>query len=389
MNENCPKKIDQSDVATNVAGITPEHLQKMREGRDRNRRFGFSNPLIHQIKKLKIINWLYMFEKSTISILEAVSESTRFGVVRKLIKNGYLIESKINLSSCGDGATSYITLSEQALRDIEDFRASKSHDPLFKYESIAPGLSTRYRQYRKFGHDFLVQRITLREISKIERFYPEQLYIKHEKEVLFGKKVTDKKSIHVEIIAGKKYPDAIWIYNSKLSGQKRIAIEVEKNSKYSKELMQFVGKIIRELEPNKKIFTLPNGLSNEYDEFRIYVSGDAEYRYKKAFSAGAKCLVRREIRNSDSTIEVEEVIELVPDWVQSKVIIVWDPYINAENSKLFRGAIDKSHDLLSVPLVKTLIEKFSPEEVTRLVQRPDFLKSLENLAAEKLSNEEK
>ena len=201
---------------------------------------GLSPTAYGDMRARKILKWIWRWGYSTKAIIQILSGTKRHGVCDRLVKRGWLIETK---TASGLPVKSFFTLTVEGLAEVE-----RHAEKLHKYDFLDPH---KVRQ-NTLRHDLLAQKFTLDNLIKGAILGYETVYT-----------IRDQSEI------GIKQPDVIWLMPD---GQK-FAIEIELTKKWERDWDDFRLKVIRALSDNK------------FDKFYLVTDSKA---IKKAYEAGFK-----------------------------------------------------------------------------------------------------
>ena len=168
----------------------------------------------------KLLRWVWKWGYSSKVILQKLSESSRHGIVNRLVKNGLMTETK---TESGAPISSFFTLTEKGLAEVER-HANRLH--------FYPYLDPYKVRQNILRHDLMAQDYTVRNvlIGRIKRF----------KTPLMNQAMSTR---------NMKEPDCIW----EMDDGEVIAIEIELTKKWDRDFDDFRRKVVRALNNESRI----------------------------------------------------------------------------------------------------------------------------------------
>lgn len=226
------------------------------------------------------LDWVYRWGWSSPSVIDLLSGAKRRGLCAKLVKAGFLIETKTASGAIlEDIPSKIITLSERGITEAERFR-----ETMLDYDTNPYKVNQSLLR-----HDTVAQRATANNMAQgkiIDFATPRELAAKS--------------------IRNMKQPDVMWV----MPDNRKVAIEVELTAKYERKLDEFVLGIIISLQPK-------SDKPAKFDQCAIVTDSDAIIkRYKPAFESDHK--VSRWVKNSQSKWSIDKTWD-VPPWVKGKL----------------------------------------------------------------------
>lgn len=257
MTNDCNSNLKSCDSGETQKGLAPEHFKKMQSARFAVCGNGSTLTRAKE-KQFQGLHWVYRNRFSCPSILEEVVGSTRSGLASKLVERGLMAETRTPSGGALLGVPSKVlTLTELGVEEVER---------LLDERSLLPYKVDPYRiNFQTLRHDLLIQAATatsLRQGRIIEYLSEHQLSA-------FSK-------------AGVKQPDSVWMFPGPEKGiVTSCAVEFELTSKWSRDLDEFVLKVLRALG-------LLGGGVPTYPMFAILSDSQAIIcKYREAFKPGA------------------------------------------------------------------------------------------------------
>lgn len=163
----------------------------------------------------KLLRWVWKWGYSSKVILQRLSESSRHGIVNRLVKNGLLTETK---TESGAPVASFFTLTEMGLAEVE-----RQAERLHFYPYIDP---YKVRQ-NTLRHDLMAQNYTVKNgIAGQIKKYDTPLTMRA------------MSSLNV------KEPDCVW----EMTNGEIIAIEIELTKKWERDFDEFRLKVVNALD---------------------------------------------------------------------------------------------------------------------------------------------
>jgi len=231
---------------------------------------GLSPTAFGQLRDQKILEWFWKWGYSTKVIIQKLSGSARHGICDRLVKKGFLTETK---TASGIPVKYFYTLTEEGLAEVE-----RHAEKLHKYDFLDP---QRVRQ-NMLRHDLLAQKFTLDNFLNGEITGYETIYTSRDKSE-----------------NGVKQPDVMWL----MKDGRKFAIEIELTKKWLRDFDDFRLKVLRALQEKK------------YDKFYLVTDSKA---IKKDYEAGLKpgTLIDTWKKDKHGKWSTNDQIQ-VPDWVGS------------------------------------------------------------------------
>jgi DNA-binding PadR family transcriptional regulator len=167
----------------------------------------------------KLLRWVWKWGYSSKVILQTLSESSRHGIVNRLVKNGLLAETK---TETGAPVMSFFTLTEKGLAEVE-----RQADRLHFYPYLDP---YKVRQ-NTLRHDLMAQSYTVKNgIAGQIKKYDTPLTMR-------GMSARNVKE-----------PDCAW----EMTNDEVIAIEIELTKKWDRDFDDFRLKVVNALDSNSR-----------------------------------------------------------------------------------------------------------------------------------------
>lgn len=163
----------------------------------------------------KLLRWVWKWGYSSKVILQKLSESSRHGIVNRLVKNGLLAQTK---TECGDPVTSFFTLTEKGLAEVE-----RQADRLHFYPYLDP---YKVRQ-NTLRHDLMAQNYTVKNgiAGQITKY-----------DTPLTMRAMSTRNV--------KEPDCAWY----MTNSEVIAIEIELTKKWERDFDEFRLKVVNALD---------------------------------------------------------------------------------------------------------------------------------------------
>lgn len=220
--------------------------------------------------------WVYRWGWSTIAIVDQIGGNVSNGLASRLVKGGLLARTRTESAGNVKGVPQWIlTLTELGQQEVERVIAELQPYELDPY---------RIRQ-DLLRHDAIAQAATARNLKA---------------GVITG--YLTERQMAQQSQAGIKQPDVLW----QLSGDTRMAVEIELSGKWDRHLDQFVSSSLRGLHERTR-----------FDQLAIVSDSPAIIRrYAAAFTPGAKFSVwkKDEQRRWHRT-----GIDSVPQWIEGRL----------------------------------------------------------------------
>ena len=203
------------------AGKPLSEARKMQLQEQRKVKLGELTPNQYAKERdLKLLRWVWRWGYSSKVMLQELSESSRHGIVNRLVKNKLLMETK---TESGTLIVSFFTLTENGLAEVE-----RQADRLHFYPYLDP---YKVRQ-NTLRHDLMAQSYTL-------------------KNVLSGRILGYQTTLMMRARSSRhvKEPDCVW----KMADGEVIAIEIELTKKWDRDFDDFRRKVVRALDNDSRI----------------------------------------------------------------------------------------------------------------------------------------
>lgn len=213
MNSNIKRKDYRSG-----APLSQEHKILLQERRKEV--LGSLSPNQYAKKReYQLLRFVWKWGFSSKVILQRLSESSRHGIVNRLVKNGLLVETK---TESGAPVASFFTLTENGLAEVE-----RQADRLHFYPYLDP---YKVRQ-NTLRHDLMAQSYTV-------------------KNGLSGqvKKYDTPLTMRAMSAPNVKEPDCVW----EMTNGEVIALEIELTKKWERDFDDFRLKVVNALENNSR-----------------------------------------------------------------------------------------------------------------------------------------
>ena len=201
------------------AGKPLSEARKLELQEQRKAKLGDLTPNQYAKKRdYKLLRWVWKWGHSSKVILQKLSESSRHGIVNRLVKNGLLTETK---TESGPPA-SFFTLTEKGLAEVE-----RQVERLHFYPYLDP---YKVRQ-NTLRHDLMAQNYTVKNgIAGQIKNYDTPLTMR----AMSARNV--------------KEPDCVW----QMANGEVIAIEIELTKKWERDFDEFRLKVVNALDNNSR-----------------------------------------------------------------------------------------------------------------------------------------
>lgn len=246
-----------------------------------HRYLGGKSPLLRSIEKQRdVVVWTYEHGPTSADLIRQVARQEARGYASKLVQAGLISETPIASGGYVRGVPrAFYTLTELGVAEAERHVAAP-----MKYLESNPAKVTQ----RLLRHNFIAQQVTL-DMTKFS---------------ICRKYLSDKRL--AMFMAGKpKRPDVVWY----MFDEKKVGVEIELNSKWDRDLDQFIAGIVDLMSEEDQSIKL--------DEYRIFSdSPPLLENYKRAMGAG---MPLRCWGKSPTGKWVVTATKQVPDWLQDRV----------------------------------------------------------------------
>ena len=196
------------------APLSQEHKTLLQERR--KAALGSLSPIQYaKNRDYQLLRFVWKWGYSSKVILQKLSQSSRHGIVNRLVKNGLLAETK---TESGEPVVSFFTLTEKGLAEVE-----RQADRLHFYPYLDP---YKVRQ-NTLRHDFMAQSYTVKNglTGKVKRY-------------------DTPLTLRAMSTRNVKEPDCVW----EMDDGEVIAIEIELTKKWERDFDQFRLKVVNALD---------------------------------------------------------------------------------------------------------------------------------------------
>ena len=202
------------------AGKPLSEVRKLEFQAQRKAKLGDQTPNQYAKERdYKLLRWVWKWGYSSKIILQTLSESSRHGIVNRLVKNGLLTETK---TESGAPITSFFTLTEKGLAEVE-----RQAERLHFYPYLDP---YKVRQ-NTLRHDLMAQSYTVKNgIAGQIKKYDTPLTMRE----MSARNV--------------KEPDCAW----EMTDDEVVAIEIELTKKWDRDFDDFRLKVVNALNSNSR-----------------------------------------------------------------------------------------------------------------------------------------
>ncbi len=245
---------------------------------------GKNSRQVGEEKDLQGLLWVYRWGYSSAKVIDAFTSPGRRGIAARLVKKGYLAEHQTDGGGLKGVPLSLLTMTQDGVARVE---ANLKESELLPY----PANGDKLINWQNVRHDVLMQSYTCQVLHD-----PEKKVIGY----LTPRQTAQKSDPNT------KQHDAIWA----MANGEIIGVELELNSKWDRDLDEFVRKCVLSVRNNVSRIAVVSQSQAIIDRYKVALKPSAPYNIWQKNSAGRWVIEKKIAIPSDFPVSIFRKIEL-------------------------------------------------------------------------------